>query len=55
MKLRSRRDFDVEYDEIKDLMAAQTLFNVDDAIESLDKVTVKVMDRREELRAKAVR
>jgi len=55
LKLRSRHDFEDNYDEIKDIVSAQTLFGVDDALEQLDTVTVRVMQRREDLRSKTIR
>ena len=51
LKLRSRADFDEDFEEIKDSMAAQTVFAVDDGLERLESVTFRVMRRREELRA----
>lgn len=36
-------------------MAAQTVFAVDDGLERLEAVTFRVMRRREELRARALR
>ena len=55
LKLRSRADFEEDFDEIKDSMAAQTVFAVDDGLERLESVTFRVMRRREELRARALR
>ena len=55
LKLRSRADFDEDFEEIKDSMAAQTVFAVDDGLERLESVTFRVMRRREELRARALR
>lgn len=55
LKLRSRQDFEESFDEIKNFMSAQTLFAVDDSLERLDAVTYRVMQRREELRSKAMR
>ena len=55
LKLRSRHDFEDNYDEIKDIVSAQTLFGVDDALEQLETVTVRVMQRREDLRSKTIR
>ena len=55
LKLRSRHDFEENYDEIKDIVSAQTLFGVDDALEQFDTVTLRVMQRRENLRAKTIR
>ncbi len=36
-------------------MSAQTLFSVDDAVEQLEAVTFRVMQRRDELRSRAIR
>ena len=55
LKLRSRHDFEEHYDEIKDIVSAQTLFAVDDALEQLETVTVRVIQRREDLRSKTLR
>ena len=55
LKLRSRHDFEENYDEIKDIVSAQTLFGVDDALEQLETVTLRVVQRREELRSKTIR
>uniref|UniRef100_A0A0K2U826 CRAL-TRIO domain-containing protein n=1 Tax=Lepeophtheirus salmonis TaxID=72036 RepID=A0A0K2U826_LEPSM len=55
LKIRTRVDFEELFDEIKDLMSAQTLFRVDDALEQLDSVTHRVITRREELRSQATR
>ena len=43
------------YEDIKELMSAQTLFAVDDALEQLEAVTVRVIQRRDELRAMSTR
>ena len=43
------------YDDIKELMSAQTLFAVDDALEQLEAVTVRVIQRRDELRSLSTR
>ena len=55
LKLRTRADFEDTFDDIKTLMSAQTIFAVDDGIEHLESVTFRVMQRREELRSRAIR
>lgn len=55
LKLRTRADFEGSFDDIKNLMSAQTLFAVDDGLIQLEAVTYRVMTRREELRSKAMR
>ena len=55
LKLRNRRDFEDTFEELKDMLTAQTIFAVDDALDQLEEVTVQVMQRRDELRARATR
>ena len=55
LKLKSRVDFEADFEVIRDSMSAQTLFAVDDAIERLEAVTFRVMQKREQLRSKAIR
>jgi hypothetical protein len=55
LKLRTRLDFETVYEDIKDLMSAQTLFAVDDALEQLEAVTIRVIQRRDELRTLSTR
>jgi hypothetical protein len=56
LKLRTRTDFDDDFDDdIRNAMSAQTLFAVDDGLEQLEAVTYRVMQRREDLRARAMR
>ena len=55
LKLRNRRDFEDTFEELKDMLTAQTIFAVDDALDQLEDVTVQVMQRRDELRARATR
>ena len=55
LKLRTRSDFETVYEDIKELMSAQTLFAVDDALEQLEAVTVRVIQRRDELRSLSTR
>ena len=55
LKLRSRVEFEEDFEEIKDSMSAQAVFAVDDGLERLEAVTFRVMRRREELRARALR
>jgi len=53
--LRSRREFEETFDELKEMLAPQTIFAVDDALDQLESVTVQVMTKREELRSRATR
>ena len=55
LKLRSRREFEETFDELKDMLAPQTIFAVDDALDQLETVTLQVMQKREELRSRATR
>ena len=55
LKLRSRREFEETFDELKEMLAPQTIFAVDDALDQLESVTVQVMQKREELRSRATR
>ena len=55
LKLRNRRDFEDTFEELKDMLTAQTIFAVDDALDQLEAVTIQVMQRRDELRARATR
>ncbi len=55
LKLRSRAEFEEDFDDLKEAMSPQALFAVDDGLDQLEAVTFRVMRRREELRAKAVR
>lgn len=55
LKLRSRREFEETFDELKEMLSPQTIFSVDDALDQLEAVTVKVMQKREELRSRATR
>ena len=55
LKLRSRREFEETFDELKEMLAPQTIFAVDDALDQLETVTVQVMQKREELRSRATR
>ena len=54
-KERKGSNFAIWQPWIKDSMAAQTVFAVDDGLERLEAVTFRVMRRREELRARALR
>ena len=53
IKIRGRKDFEEDFDEIKDLISAKTLATVDEHITKLDDVKKKVSDRRDLLRQKA--
>ena len=55
LKLRSRRDFEETFEELKEMLAPQIIFAVDDALDQLEAVTVQVMAAREELRSRATR
>ena len=53
IKIRGRLDFEEDFDEIKDIISAKTLFNTDDHIQRMEEVKNKVMSRLESLREKA--
>ena len=53
IKIRGRLDFEEDFDEIKDIISAKTLFNTDDHIQRMEEVKNKVMSRLECLREKA--
>ena len=55
LKLRSRRDFEETFEELKEMLAPQIIFAVDDALDQLEAVTMQVMQAREELRSRATR
>ena len=55
LKLRSRRDFEETFEELKEMLAPQIIFAVDDALDQLEAVTLQVMQAREELRSRATR
>ena len=55
LKLRSRREYEETFDELKDMLAPQTIFAVDDALDQLESVTVQVMQKRDDLRSRATR
>ena len=46
LKIKSRVDFEEDFDEIKDLIPPKTLFMVDDILNLIDKVKQEVIDRR---------
>ena len=53
LKLRSRADFEEDFDEIKDIISAKTMFKTDDHIQRMEEVRAKVVSRLEMLREKA--
>ena len=55
LKLRSRREYEETFDELKEMLSPQTIFAVDDALDQLETVTVQVMQARDELRSRATR
>ncbi len=57
LRLRTRLDFEDSsaFSEVKESLSPQSLFAVDDALEGLEAAVLRVMARREELRARATR
>lgn len=53
MKIKSRVDFEEDFDDIKQLITAKTLFSVGDKIKQFEEVKREVTNRRTELRSKA--
>lgn len=53
VKIRGRLDFEEDFDEIKDIISAKTLFTTDDHIQRMEDVKNKVVARLELLREKA--
>ncbi|XP_023327389.1 guanine nucleotide exchange factor DBS [Eurytemora carolleeae] len=53
IKIKSRAGFEEDYEDIKTLLSAKTVFQVDDGIDELETIMRKVVERREELRALA--
>ena len=53
MKLKSRVDFEEDFDDIKHLITAKTLFAVGDKIKQFEEVKRDVSNRRTQLRDKA--
>ena len=53
MKIKSRVDFEEDFDDIKHLITAKTLFSVGDKIKQFEEVKREVTNRRAELRSKA--
>jgi len=53
IKIKSRAEFEEDFDGIKELIAAKTLFMVDDKISMFEEVKRMVLERREVLREKA--
>ena len=53
LKIKSRIDFEDDFDDIKDLISPKTLFMVDDTLNMIEEVKNAVIDRREMLREKA--
>lgn len=53
IKIRGRLDFEEDFDEIKDIISAKTLFKTDDHIQRMEEVKSRVMSRLESLRERA--
>merc|ERR1719233_1457003 len=53
LKIKSRVDFEEDFDDIKDLISPKTLFLVDDRLNMLVEVEQEVIDQRDMLREKA--
>ena len=53
LKIKSRVDFEEDFDDIKDLISPKTLFMVDDKLNLFAEVKQEVIDRRDMLREKA--
>ena len=53
LKIRSRVNFEEDFDDIKDLISPKTLFMVDDKLNLIAEVKQEVIDRRDMLREKA--
>ena len=53
MKIKSRVDFEEDFDDIKHLITAKTLFAVGDKIKQFEEVKRNVTNRRAQLRDKA--
>lgn len=51
IKIKSRAGFEEDFDDIKTLLSAKTVFQVDDSIDELDRNLKAVVDRRELLRS----
>jgi len=55
MKIKSRIDFEEDFDDIRKLIAPKTLFNVGDKIKQFEEVKKEVTNRRASLREKAAK
>ena len=55
MKIKSRIDFEEDFDDIRKLIAPKTLFNVGDKIKQFEEVKKEVTNRRSSLREKAAK
>jgi len=55
IKVKSRLDFEEDFEDIKEMISAKTLFLVDDKISQLEEVKKAVIERREILREKAAK
>ena len=53
IKIRGRLDFEEDFDELKDIISAKTLFKTDDHIQRMEEVKKRVMSRVEALRDEA--
>ena len=52
LKIKSRLDFEDDFDDIKDFISAKIMFSVDDHLKQLEEVKMKVIERREGLRGR---
>ena len=55
MKIKSRIGFEEDFDDIKHLIAAKTLFSVGDKVKQFEEVKKEVTARRASLRQKAAK
>jgi len=53
IKIKGRLDFEEDFDELKDIISAKTLFKTDDHIQRMEEVKKRVMSRVEALREEA--
>ena len=53
VKIRGRLDFEEDFDEIKDIISAKTMFKTDDHIQRMEEVRARVIARLELLRERA--
>ena len=55
LKVKTRIDFEEDFEDIKDFITAKTMFMVDDHINRFEDVKAKVIERREGLRQQAAK